>query len=111
MRQVEFFKTAAGNEVVLDFIRQQPRDDMKVIGEDLMVLQLTHPAGPPLCKHLGKGLWELRSSLPSKRETRLFYVFHTKSQKIIVLHGFIKTTRTTPKKEIALAMQRMAEFD
>jgi phage-related protein len=111
VKQVEFYNTAAGNEVVKDFIRQHPRADMRVIGEDLMVLQLRHPVGPPLCKHLENGLWELRSSLPSRREARLFYFFHTKSQKIIVLHGFIKTTRTTPKKEIALAMQRMAEFD
>lgn len=111
MTKVKFYNTAAGNEVVLDFIRQQPGDDRKVIGHDLKVVELRHPLGMPLCRSIGNGLWEVRSSLPSKREARLIYFFHKKSQMIIVLHGFIKTTRTTPKRDIDLALQRMSEFD
>lgn len=110
MKKVSFYNTAAGNEVVRNFIRQQPHEDMKVIGEDLMIVQWRHPIGPPLCKHLGDGLWEVRSSLPSKREARLMFFHHDETQTLIVVHGFIKTTRATPKKDLDLAKQRMAEF-
>lgn len=110
MTKVTFYKTAAGNDVVLDFIRQLPVDDRKVVGEDLKVVELRHPVGMPLCRSIGKGLWEVRSSLPSKREVRLIYFFHKKSQMIIVVHGFIKTTRTTPKREIDLADGRKSEY-
>ena len=110
MPQVRFYETAAGNEVVLDFIRQQPADDRKVLGRDLKVLELRHPVGMPLCKHLKNDLWELRSSLPSKREARLIYFFHGKRQMIVVLHGFIKTTRTTPQSELKIAEKRRKEF-
>jgi len=52
----------------------------------------------------------MRSSLPSQREARLIYFFHKKSEMIIVVHGFIKTTRTTPRREINLAEGRMGEY-
>jgi phage-related protein len=110
MTKVTFFKTAAGNDLVLEFIRQQPSDDRWVIGKDLKVVELRHPMGPPLCRFLGNGLWEVRSSLPSKREARFIYFFDKKTQMIVVLHGFIKTSRRTPKKEIDLAARRMSEF-
>jgi phage-related protein len=110
MTQVSFYKTLAGNDVVLDFIRQMNASDRKVIGEDLKVVELRHPLGMPLCRPLGKGLWEVRCSLPSKQEVRLLYFFHKKSQRIIVVHGFFKTTRTTPKREIDLAEGRMGEY-
>lgn len=111
MPKVQFYKTPAGNDVVLDFIRQQPANDRRVIGEDLKVLELRYPVGMPLCKSLGNGLWELRSSLPSKREARLLYFYRSKTQAIMVVHGFIKTTRTTPKGDLKLATSRKKEVD
>jgi len=107
--KVTFYKTAAGNEVVLDFIRQQPTGDRRVIGQDLKVVELGYPVGMPLCKHIKDDLWEVRSSLPSKREARLIYYFDSKRQMIVVLSGFIKTTRSTPKREIDLAQRRRKE--
>jgi len=110
MHQVLFYKTESDNEVVLDFIREQPPEDRKVIGEDLKTLQFRYPMGLPLCRPIGLGLWELRSSLPSKREARLIYFFDSKRQMILVVHGFIKKTRTTPNSDIKLAEKRKAEF-
>jgi phage-related protein len=111
MPQVLFYKTSAGNDVVIDFIRQQPANDRRVIGEDLKVLEIRYPVGMPLCKPLGNGLWELRSSLPSKREARLLYFYRSKSKTIMVVHGFIKTTRTTPKGDLRLAEKRKKEVE
>lgn len=109
MPKVAFYKTPAGNEVVLDFIRQQPVNDRRVIGEDLRMVEIGYPVGLPLCKHLRGDLWEVRSSLPSKREARLIYFFDGKRQMIVIANGFIKTSRTTPKREIETAERRRKE--
>jgi phage-related protein len=106
MLKVRFWRTANGNDVVADFIRALPIDDRKVVGRDLMRLQISYPMGPPLCKPIRPPIWEIRSSLPSKRELRLLYRFDADSQQIVVVHAFLKTTRTTPKADIDLALQR-----
>lgn len=106
MLKVRFWRTPNGNDVVADVIRQLPIDDRKVVGRDLMRLQISYPMGPPLCKPISPPIWELRSSLPSKREMRLLYRFDASTQQIVVVHAFIKTTRTTPKVAINLALKR-----
>ncbi|MDQ0248196.1 phage-related protein [Sphingomonas kyeonggiensis] len=110
MKKVTFYQTANGNQLVADFIRSLPGNDRKVVGTDLMRLQIGYPMGPPLCKHIKGPIWELRSTVPSKREVRLLYFFDANSQQIIVVHAFIKTTRTTPKSDIDLADKRRSEF-
>lgn len=110
MYQVLFYETQAGNEVVIDFLRALPIDDKKKVGEDLKTLQFGYPMGLPLCRALGKGLMELRSSLPSRREARLIFVFDAAMQTILILHAFIKKTQKTPKNDLDLARSRKAEF-
>jgi phage-related protein len=51
--------------------------------------------------------WEVRSSLPSKREARDLFGFHEGMS--IALHGFIKKTRQTSPEDLALARQRLKE--
>jgi phage-related protein len=62
----------------------------------------------PLVRPLGGGLFELRSSLPSRREARVVLAVH--GEKIAVLHGFIKKTRKTPPSDLALARKRLKEI-
>ncbi len=106
MFPLAFYKTESGNDVVRDFIRQLPQDDRRTIGYDLITLQQRFPLGMPLCKPLRSGLWELRSSLASNREARLIYFLDSKNQTIVVVHGFIKKTRTTPNDDLKLAEKR-----
>jgi phage-related protein len=61
----------------------------------------------PLVRSLKDGLWEVRSSLSSKRIARLVLCFH--NGMLIVLHGFIKKTQKMPSDDLKLARQRMAE--
>jgi phage-related protein len=56
---------------------------------------------------LSDGLWEVRSSLPSKREARVIFGFHEGI--LIALHAFIKKAQKTPRVELALARHRMKE--
>lgn len=110
MFQVVFYNTQAGNEVVLNFIRQLPADDKKKVGEDLMTVQIGYPMGLPLCRPLESGLMEVRTSLPSKREIRMIFAFDGRAQRLVVLHAFIKKTQQTPKADLDLAKTRKNEF-
>ena len=110
MIEVQLYKTEGGNEVIRDFLRGLPADDRKTVGEDLKTLQYGYPIGMPLCRPVGK-LWELHSSLPSKRELRLLWFFHKATQTIIVVHAFIKKTQKTPQKDINLGEARKGEYE
>lgn len=59
----------------------------------------------PLCRFLGRGLRELRSSLPDGRITRV--IFCVQDAELPLLHGFIEKTQRTAPQEIELAWRRM----
>ena len=67
---IVFYRTSGGVEPVRDWLRVLPDDDRQKIGFDLAALQVGWPVGMPLCRSLGGGLWEMRSSLPSRRIAR-----------------------------------------
>jgi phage-related protein len=100
---VVFFRTTAGNEPVRAWLKSLPAEERRIIGEDLQTLQFRWPLGMPLVRSLGDGLWELRSTLPSRIARCLFYVARGR---IVVLHGFIKKTPKTPTEDKALALKR-----
>jgi phage-related protein len=62
----------------------------------------------PVCKPLGKGLWEVRSSLTRNRIARV--LFYLGEAEICVVHGFIKKAMATPPQELELARKRMKEM-
>jgi phage-related protein len=105
---VYFYRTAQGGEPVRDWLRSLPVDDRHRIGHDLTLVQYGWPVGMPLCRSLGGGLWELRSSLPSRRIARVLFFVH--EDRIGVVHGFIKKTQRTPPDDYALARQRMRDM-
>ena len=101
---VHFYRSEAGREPVRDWLRRLPRSDRKVIGRDILTLQLGWPIGMPLARKLGEGLWEIRSRLNTVNARIIFTVVnHT----IVLLHGFIKKSRKTPARDLKLARQRM----
>ncbi len=61
---VRFYRTDAGREPVLDWLRSLDKDDRHAIGLDLMRVQFGWPVGMPLVRSLKDGLWEVRSTLP-----------------------------------------------
>ena len=62
-----------------------------------MNFQWRWPVGMPLCRNLGKGLWEVRSSLPSDRIARVIFCAH--EGELVALHGFM----STPGQKVASA--------
>jgi phage-related protein len=67
------------------------------------------PVGMPLCRPLGGGLWEVRSSLSSNRIARV--IFCAAPGKMVLLHGFIKKTQKAPQPELDLARKRQKEVN
>ena len=104
-----FFTTEAGNEPVRDWLKELAELDRQAVGQDLMRVQWRWPVGMPLCRNLGKGLWEVRSSLPSDRIARVIFCMH--DSELVALHGFIKKTQKTPKGDLDLAAKRQKELD
>ena len=105
---IVFYRTSGGVEPVRDWLRGLPGDDRQKIGFDLAAVQVGWPVGMPLSRSLGGGLWEIRSSLPSRRIARVLFCVH--EGRIGVVHGFIKKTQKTPRDEIELARKRMKEM-
>src|SRR5688572_19766813 len=104
---LHFYRTATGAEPVREWLKALPDEDRKEIGLDLMRVQWRWPVGIPSCKALGNGLYEARSSLPSRRIARVFLCFCEGC--LIALHGFIKKTQTTPKDDLKIARKRQKE--
>ena len=99
-----FWQSSSGKEPVRDWLNALPREDQRIIGRDMAKLQFGWPIGMPICRSLGSGLWEVRSSLPSRREARVIVTFL--DGKLIALSAFIKKSQATPKAELQLALDR-----
>lgn len=100
-----FYETPQGNEPVREWLKGLELEARRKIGFDLKELEYGWPVGMPLCRSLGRGLWELRSSLPDGRIARVVFCLHR--AELVLLHGFIKKTQKTPPQEIELAWKRM----
>lgn len=75
----------------------------------MRTLEFGWPIGMPLCRALGNGLWEVRSSLPHGRIARVIFCVHDRHA--VLLHGFIKKTQKTPKADLDLALRRKREVE
>jgi len=104
---LHFWRSSSGYEPVRDWLNELSREDQKVVGRDLAKVQFGWPVGLPVCRPLSGGLWEVRSTLKTRREARVLFGFH--EGRLIALHAFIKKTQKTPPDDLALARQRMKE--
>lgn len=92
---------------VREWLRDFDREDRRQLGLDLLRVQENWPIGMPLCRSLGNGLWEVRSSLRGGRIVRLLFCLN--AGEIYVLHGFVKKTQKTPAEDLKLAQKRMKD--
>ena len=105
--RVIFFETEAGNEPVRQWLKALTKEDKKAIGEDILTVQFSWPIGKPLVDNLGDQIWEVRSRLKNRIARTLFTVHE---EEIILLHGFIKKERKTPKSDLDLARKRKSIY-
>ncbi len=58
-----FYRTEAGGEPVREWLKELLPEDRKRIGEDVKTMEFGWPIGMPVCKPLGVGIYEVRTSL------------------------------------------------
>jgi phage-related protein len=105
---LSFWRSAAGKEPVREFLVELDKADRRKVGADIRTVQYGWPVGMPLVRSLAGGLWELRTSLPSAREARVF--FTVAGEEMFLLHAIIKKSQKTPDHELALAKRRLKEL-
>jgi len=103
-----FFRTEAGHEPVREWLKAMQPEDRRRIGEALKTVEFGWPVGMPVCRLLGAGLHEVRVDLTGRRSARIFF-YIDRLQRLVVLHGILKKTRTTPTADIALARANMSK--
>ena len=101
---VVFFRSETGREPVREWLKSLPREERRIIGEDLKTVQFGWPLGMPLVRKLHKGLWEVRSRL---RDRIARVMFTAGEGRMVLLHGFIKKSQKTPKEDLELAKTRL----
>jgi phage-related protein len=107
--RARFFQSSTGNEPVRDWLMGLAKAERKKIGVDIKTIEYGWPIGMPTCRPMGKGLWEVRSELGQNRIARV--LFCIAEGHMILLHGFMKKTRTTPKTELEIARARKKELE
>jgi phage-related protein len=106
---LSFYRTPSRVEPVREFIKRLPTEDRKALGSDLLAAQWKWPVGMPLCRPMGGGLYEIRTTLPSRRIVRTILIYWQKQ--LVALHAFIKKTTTTPDDDLKIARKRQKETE
>lgn len=104
---VVFYAEENGAEPVRSWLKSLAKEDRLVIGADIADVQYSWPVGMPLCRKVRGEIWEVRSRLEN-RIARVLFAFD--SNTIVLLHGFVKKTQTTPEVEIKLAQSRWSKY-
>lgn len=102
-----FFRTASGNEPVREWLKALGDDDRRIVGQDIATAEFGWPVGMPVCRSLGKGLYEIRSDISRGRITRV--IFCVADEQMVLLHSFVKKTQKTPKADLERALKRKKE--
>lgn len=104
---VVFYETQQGTQPCRDFLLALAKDDRREVGADIFAAQKGFPLGLPLCRKMGKDLWEIRSTV-SDGICRVFFTVDCDT--IILLHGFKKKSDRTPLKEIGIGKKRLKDY-
>lgn len=103
-----FYRTEAGGEPVREWLRGLLAGDRKRIGEDIKTVEFGWPVGMPVCRPLGEGIYEVRSSLGQNRIARVLFYIDSRGR-MVLLHGFMKKTQKTSREDLDLAKSNKAK--
>lgn len=105
--QVVFYRTKKNNEPVREWLKELPRSERKIIGEDIKTVQFDWPIGMPLVRKVDVSLWEVRSKIVNRISRVIFTVY---GEFIVLIHGFIKKSQKIPIKDLRLAKKRLSNL-
>ena len=108
--EVVFYKSSAGNEPVREWLLGLDKDDKKIIGTNIKLIELSGELKPPQVKKIDtqNKLWEVRSHLASDKIARV--LFTLRSKKMILLHGFIKKSQKISQQDKQVALMRLKKL-
>jgi phage-related protein len=104
-----FYRSGLGREPVRDWLLSLAKLDRQAIGTNIKTVEFGWPVGMPVCRSMKGGLYEVRTNLENGRISRVLFFFH--GGMMVLLHGFIKKSQTTPKSDFELARQRKQEVE
>ena len=107
--KIVYYESTRGDKPVKDFIENQEEQvQVKIVRATEYLQEFGTLVGSPHVKKLtGTELWELR--VLGAANIRIFYLAVDK-RKFLFLHAFKKKTQKTEKKEIRLALKRLAKY-
>jgi phage-related protein len=83
-----FYRTASGTEPVREWLKELDAEDRRIIGTDIRTVEFGWPVSIPMCRPLGLGLLEVRSTITKSRISRVLFCIH--GERMVLLHGFIR---------------------
>lgn len=110
MFDVEFYEDERGSSPAYEFVKnlENRKLQAKVIGSLEVLAEKGNALREPYSKYLDDGIFELRCKVASDI-VRLLYFYH-EGKLIVVTNGFVKKTRKTPAREIALAKKLRKDY-
>ncbi|MFZ2152800.1 MAG: type II toxin-antitoxin system RelE/ParE family toxin [Microgenomates group bacterium] len=108
--KIIYYQYPNGKEPIYDFIESlSPVAQAKVSNTFDLLLQFGIRLGLPHVKKISNtDLWELR--ILGGDSIRIIYIATTGKQ-FLLLHGFVKKTQKTDKRELKIAQSRLKEFN
>lgn len=73
-----FYRTPGGTEPVRDWLKALSPEDRGDIGQDITTVEYGWPVGMPVCRPLGRGLWEVRSNVSDNRIARIIFWYRSR---------------------------------
>lgn len=111
--EIEYYEKPSGRAPVLEFLLDLGRKNKKLTAQVLQDIDHLKIVGKELiepdCKHMGNGLYELRSRSGSNI-ARVFYFFFYEG-KIVLTNGFVKKTQKTPPRELEKARRYKKDYE
>lgn len=104
-------KAAVFHPKAREVLKTFPVDVRKTIGKAILELQKGYNLSMPLSKPMPSvalGVEELRVKDSTGRYRTFYYKKLTRG--VLVIHAFVKKTRKTPDREIALGRKRLGEM-
>jgi phage-related protein len=106
-RQWRDYQTESGARPIKDFLLALPDEDRAAVLEEM---EYVREHGQSVARHLHKDIYEVRATYNTKAYRILFACEGCFHHVLLSLEGFQKKTQQTPKTNIKLAEQRLADW-
>jgi len=108
-KPARFYRTDSGGEPVREWLKSLDKQDRFFIGTDIKTVEYGWPIGMPVCRPMGKGLYEVRTNLAGNRIARV--LFCIAEGEMVLLHAFMKKSQKIPKSDLDLAIDRKRRLE